>query len=277
MANQHSTLVGVVEELWRYPVKSMLGEQLTATEVAQRGLLGDRAYALRDTSDGKIATAKNPRKWPTLFGYSAVLTSAPKADEKMPSAQITLPDGTTINTDQPDAARILSAALKREIKLESIGGGSNNETSEEFWLDMDGLEHRNTVTEFNLPDGTFFDTATVHLVTTATLELLHELYPEGRFSVPRFRPNVVVSPTDKHIGFVENDWLTRIIAIGDNVRLKVDLNCARCVMTTLAQRDLPRDPGILRTAAQHNQVNVGVYASVLQGGKIQRGDSIRLE
>jgi uncharacterized protein YcbX len=142
---------------------------------------------------------------------------------------------------------------------------------------MDGLEHRNTVTEFNLPTGTFFDTATVHLVTTATLERLHELYPEGRFAVPRFRPNVVVNLTDKHSGFVENDWLTRTITIGDNVRLKVDLNCARCVMTTLAQRDLPRDPGILRTAAQHNQVNVGVYASVLQGGQIKRGDSIRLE
>ena len=165
------------------------------------------------------------------------------------------------------------------MRLEKIErtGASNQETSEEYWLDMDGLEHRNTVTEFNLPTGTFFDTATVHLVTTATLERLHELYPEGRFAVPRFRPNVVVSPTDKHSGFVENDWLTRTIAIGDSVRLKIDLNCARCVMTTLAQRDLPRDPGILRTAAQNNQVNVGVYASVLQGGKIQRGDSIRLE
>ena len=277
MANQQSTLVGVVEELWRYPVKSMLGEQVTASEVADRGLLGDRAYALRDTSDGKIATAKNPRKWPNLFDYSATLTSAPRADEKLPPARITLPNGTSINTEQPDAARILSAALKREIKLETVGAASTRETSEEFWLDMEGLDHRNTVTEFNLPDGTFFDTATVHIVTTATLARLHELYPEGRFAVPRFRPNVVVSPTDKHGGFVENDWLTRIVAIGDNVRLKIDLNCARCVMTTLAQRDLPRDPGILRTAAQNNQVNVGVYASVLQGGKIQCGDSIRLE
>jgi MOSC domain-containing protein len=277
MANQQSTLVGVVEELWRYPVKSMLGEQVTASEVAERGLLGDRAYALRDTSDGKIATAKNPRKWPNLFDYSATLTSAPRADKKLPPARITLPNGTSINTEQPDAARILSAAFRREIKLEMIGGASNNEISEEYWLDMEGLEHRDTVTEFNLPTGTFFDTATVHLVTTATLERLHELYPEGRFAVPRFRPNVVVIPTDKHSGFVENDWLTRIIAIGDNVRLKIDLNCARCVMTTLAQRDLPRDPGILRAAAQNNQVNVGVYASVLHGGKIQRGDSIRLE
>jgi uncharacterized protein YcbX len=198
---------------------------------------------------------------------------------KLPTARITLPDGTTISTEQPDAARILSAALKREVRLEKIerSAASNKETSEEYWLDMEGLEHRDTVTDFTLPGGTFFDTATVHILTTATLQRLHELYPEGRFAVPRFRPNVVVSPTDGSDGFVENAWLGRIVAIGESVRLKIDLSCARCVMTTLAQSDLPKDPGILRTAAQHNQVNVGVYASVLQGGKIQRGDSIRLE
>jgi uncharacterized protein len=67
MPNPASTLVGVVEELWRYPVKSMIGEQLVATEVTESGLLGDRAFALRDISDGKIASAKNPRKWPNLF------------------------------------------------------------------------------------------------------------------------------------------------------------------------------------------------------------------
>jgi uncharacterized protein YcbX len=279
MPNTVSTLVGVVEELWRYPVKSMIGEQLTATEVTESGLLGDRVYALRDTSDDKIATAKNPRKWPNLFDYGSALTGAATVGEKLPPARITLPDGITISTGQPDAARILSAALKRDVQLEKIqpAGASNQETSEEYWLDMEGLEHRDTVTDFNLPQGTFFDTATVHILTTATLQRMHELYPEGRFAVPRFRPNVVVSPTDGSDGFVENAWLGRIIAIGERVRLKIDLSCARCVMTTLAQGDLPRDPGILRTAAQHNHVNVGVYASVLRGGKIQRGDSIRLE
>jgi uncharacterized protein YcbX len=281
MPNTALTLVGEVEELWRYPVKSMMGEQLTTAEVTENGLLGDRAYALRDTSDGKIATAKNPRKWPNLFDYEAALTGAATGGEKPPPARITLPDGTTISTEQPDAARILSAALKREVRLEKVERAatatSNLETSEEYWLDMEGLEHRDTVTDFNLPEGTFFDTATVHILTTATLQRLHELYPEGRFAVPRFRPNVVVSSTDGAAGFVETAWLGRIVAIGESVRLKIDLNCARCVMTTLAQGDLPKDLGILRTAAQHNQVNVGVYASVLQGGKIRRGDSIRLE
>jgi uncharacterized protein YcbX len=260
-----------------------MGEQLNATEVTERGLLGDRAYALRDTSDGKIATAKNPRKWPNLFDYRAALTGAATVGEKMPPARISLPDGTAISTEQPDVARILSAALKHEVRLEKIeasrrnAAASNQETSEEYWPDMEGLEHRDTVTEFNLPEGTFFDTATIHILTTATLQRLLELYPEGRFAVSRFRPNVVVKPTDGSNGFVEDVWLGRIIAIGESVRLKIDLNCARCVMTTLAQHDLPKDPGILRTAAQNNKVNVGVYASVLQGGNIQRGDLIRLE
>jgi uncharacterized protein len=278
MPNSGSTFFGVIEELWRYPVKSMLGEQINATEVTESGLLGDRAYALRDMSDGKIATAKNPRKWPNLFDYRATLVGVPIAGVKLPPACITLPDGATLDTERSDVSGTLSAALGREVRLEKIGAGQLlKEASEEYWLDMEGLEHRDTVTDFNLPEGTFFDTGTVHILTTATLERLRELYPEGRFAVPRFRPNVVVKPTDGSNGFVENTWLGRTVSIGERVRLKIDMNCARCVMTTLAQRGLPKDPGILRTAAHHNQVNVGVYASVLQGGEIKSGDSIRLE
>ena len=71
--------------------------------------------------------------------------------------------------------------------------------------------------------------------------------------------------------------MAQVLAIGDSVRLSVTGPCPRCVMTTLPQDDLPKDTGILRTAAQHNLANVGVYASVLQGGKVRRGDSVRLE
>src|SRR6266536_6702428 len=62
MANAAPTEVGSVVALWRYPVKSMMGEELNASELGEGGLLGDRAYALVDRSDGKVATAKNPRK-----------------------------------------------------------------------------------------------------------------------------------------------------------------------------------------------------------------------
>lgn len=86
-----STSAGSVVGLWRYPVKSMMGEELNATEIAARGLRGDRAYALVDGSDGKIATAKNPRKWPTLFDFRAVLADTPESGPSMTPVRITLP------------------------------------------------------------------------------------------------------------------------------------------------------------------------------------------
>ena len=149
--------------------------------------------------------------------------------------------------------------------------------AEEYWPDMEGLEYRDTVTDFDLPEGTFFDAATVHVLTTATLERLRELYPQGRFEVRRFRPNIVVELANGARDFIENAWVGHTLALGDQVRLRISGPCPRCVMTTLAQADLPKDPGILRTAAQHNQVNVGVYASVVQGGTVRRGDAIRLD
>jgi uncharacterized protein len=205
----------------------------------------------------------------------------------MPPIRITLPDGTTVSSEQPDIDQILSAALKRPVALnaaervhragaESSAPEAQPATAEEYWPDMEGLEHRDTVTDFGLPPGTFFDCAFVHVLTTATLDQLRALYPQGRFEVRRFRPNMVIEAANGGTDFMENAWIGRTLAIGDQVRLSITGTCPRCVMTTLPQGDLPRDAGILRTAAQHNQANVGVYASVLQGGKVRRGDSVSL-
>jgi uncharacterized protein YcbX len=274
MAHITQTEVGSVVSLWRYPVKSMMGEELNATEVTERGLLGDRAYALIDSADGKAATAKNPRKWPRLFEFRATFIEPARAAATVPPVRITLPDGTTVTSEQGDLNQLLSQALTRAVTLRAAQRGAV--TAEEYWPDMAGLDHRDTVTEFPLPEGTFFDCASVHLLTTATLNRLRELYPPGRFEVRRFRPNLVVQLASGETGFAENAWVGHTLAIGDAVRLRITGPCGRCVMTTLAQGDLPRDPGILRTAAQHNQVNVGVYAAVVRGGTIRRGDAVRL-
>ena len=269
---------GSVASLWRYPVKSMQGEELTATEVTERGLLGDRAYALIDNVDGKAATAKQPKKWPTLFGFRATFIEPPRPDASVSPVRITLPDGTTATSQQADLNEVLSKALSRTVKLNAAGPGqAGTVNAEEYWPDMEGLDFRDTVTDFTLPAGTFFDCATVHLLTTATLDRLHQLYPQGRFEIPRFRPNIVVAPASAEMDFVENAWIGRTLAIGDSVRLSITGPCGRCVMTTLAQGDLPADPGILRTAAQHNKVNVGIYATVERGGSIRRGDAVRVE
>jgi uncharacterized protein len=275
MSNTTQTEVGSVVSLWQYPVKSMMGEELNAAAVTERGLLGDRAYALVDSSDGKAATAKNPRKWPRLFDFRATFIEPARAAAKLPPVRITLPDGTTVTSDQGDLNQILSKALNREVTLGAARRGAVN--AEEYWPDMEGLEHRDTVTDFTLPEETFFDCAMVHLLTTATLDRLRELYPRGPFEVRRFRPNIVLESASEEKGFVENAWIGHTLAIGDGVRLSITGPCARCVMTTLPQGDLPRDPGILRAAAQHNQVNVGIYAAVLRGGAIRRGDPVRIE
>jgi uncharacterized protein len=269
---------GSVASLWRYPVKSILGEELTATEITERGVLGDRAYALVDSVDGKAATAKNPKKWPTLFDFRATLMEPPRPDTTAPPVRITLPDGTTVTSQQPDLNQLLSKVLNRPVTLEAAAlGETETINAEEYWPDMEGLDYRDTVTDFTLPAGTFFDCATVHLLTTATLDRLHQLYPQGRFEIPRFRPNIVVASAPGEQAFVENAWIGHTLAIGDSVRLSITGPCGRCVMTTLAQGDLPPDPGILRTAAQYNKVNVGIYATVECGGLIRRGDPVRVE
>ena len=189
-------VLGSIVSLWRYPVKSMMGEELNATEVTKTGLIGDRAYALIDSLDGKVATAKNPRKWPTLFDFRAVLADAPRSGVKVPPVRITLPEGTIVNSEQPDVHRSLSDALKREVTL-SASSDRPAATAEEYWLDIEGLDHRDAVTDFGLPEGTFFDCAFVHLLTTATLDRL-----AGTVSAGTLRGSTV-SP--EHCG---RDWRT---------------------------------------------------------------------
>lgn len=272
-------IAGSVISLFRYPVKSMMGEEVNFSEVTQRGLLGDRVYALIDSVDGRVGSAKNPRKWPNLFDFRAAYAHAPRTGGKMPRVRITLPDGISVTNDQGDLNGILSKALSREVSLHTTESTHDKgaASAEEYWPDMDHLDHRDTVTDFTMPEGTFFDSSVIHLLTTATLGRLHELYPQGRFEAQRFRPNIIVqSATDKN-DFIENDWIGHTLAIGDDVRLAITGPCARCIMTTLAQGDLPKDQGILYTAAKHNKAHARVYATVIKGGTIRRGDPVRIE
>jgi MOSC domain-containing protein len=267
--------LGSVVALWRYPVKSMMGEELNASIVGERGLLGDRAYAIVDPETGKVASAKHPKKWPHLFDCRAAFVEPPGSGEELPAVRVTLPDGHITRSDDADFDAAVSAMLQRPGRLQMAV--PEKPVIEEYWPDIEGLALRETVTDEALPEGTFFDLATVHVLSTATLDRLRELYPDGRFEVRRFRPNIVVETTSGERAFAENAWVGCTLTVGDEVRLKVTGPCPRCVMTTLPQGDLPRDSGILRAAAQHNEANVGVYAEVLQGGSARRGDHVRIE
>jgi len=266
---------GCVSNIWRYPVKSMIGEELDAVSVTERGLLGDRAFALVDNESGRIVSAKNPRKWADLFAFRASLPGMTDQSGPLPAAQITFPDGSRATSAQPDIDERLSKQLDRPVRLSASAPPAAR--AEGYWPDYNWLEQPGETFEFDLPPGTFFDGATIHFVTTATLDRLKALAPTSRFDVARFRPNLVIDCAGISDQFIENDWIGRTLLVGSHVRLQVSRPTFRCVMTTLPQGDLPKDPGVLRTAVQNNAGNVGAYATVIHGGTIKRGDAVTVK
>jgi uncharacterized protein len=291
-----SEAVGAVKALWRFPVKSMRGEQVEAVDVTERGLVGDRAYALVDTETGKVMSGKTPRLGQRLLGCRAAFIEPPVAGHKQPPVRITLPDGTSVSGDAADEGA-LSELFGRHVKLERAA--PEDFTIDQYHPDIEDLDpegHRDTVTESKLgsaffaeaglpsavPVGAFFDLFPVSVLTTSTLDRLNELRPESRFDERRFRMNAIVN-TDE-TGFLENGWTGRELQIGQSVRLGVAIPDPRCVMTTLAQDELPQDREVLRTLAQQNRVEVagglypcaGVYATVESGGTIREGDVMSL-
>jgi uncharacterized protein YcbX len=275
-----------VEALYRYPVKSMLGDEIDAAVVGEQGFLGDRAYALIDQETGKIVSAKNPRRWAVLFQCRATYLEEPRADSALPPVRVTLPDGSTVDSDDPEIDRVLSNAVERAVRLESIV--PEGAVYESLSPVLEGIDDSQEESIHDsgvgiVAPGTFFDAAPLHVLTTASLARLADLAPESNFAVPRFRPNVVVD-ADGATGFVENEWVSHSISLGD-VAASVFLAAPRCVMTTVAQPDLPRDLGVLQTIARHNRFDipglgpsscVGVYALVTTGGVVRRGDRVEI-
>jgi len=298
MANETQP-IGTVAALWRFPVKSMQGEQLQAADVTAGGTVGDRAYAVVDVETGKVGSAKHPRKWRRLLECEATFVEQPVAGSPLPAVRIALPDGTTVSSDESGVDDALSDLVGRAVTLTSAA--PDHGTIEELWPDIDGLAPAEfieqtavaggrpdeTVSDIAIglaaPAGTFYDLAVLHLLTTASLRALEGFAPESRFDALRYRPNVLIE-TDAD-GFVENDWPGRTLAFGAGLQASVSIPTMRCVMTTLAQRDLPRDPEVLQTIARHNRIEiaglgqwacVGAYAAVAVPGGVRVGDPVTL-
>jgi hypothetical protein len=134
----------------------MMGEELNSSEVTDRGLLGDRQFAVVDRATGKVGGAKNPRKWATSLTFGAAYAEPPKLGARISPVRITLPDGEVVSNDRADLEQILSCAFGRDIAFaEARAEGMTSGVAEEYWPDMAGLEHRDTVTDFEMPAGTF--------------------------------------------------------------------------------------------------------------------------
>jgi uncharacterized protein YcbX len=288
--------VGSVAGLWRFPVKSMTGERIEQAEITAKGLVGDRAYALIDTATGKVVSAKSVRLFPDVLSCRAAFLEPPRLGGELPPVRITLPDGASVTSDSSDIDRFLSGYFRRDVTL--ARSAPEDFTIDQYHpdiADLDPAGHRDTVLEQKLgsaffaeaglaspvPVGAFFDLFPVSVLTTSTLKRLSELQPQSRIDERRFRMNVIIAANET--GFVENGWVGHTLAIGDAVQLKVALPDPRCVMTTLAQGDLPGDTDVLRTLIRNNKVQVGdagqfpcagVYAVIAASGTMRIGDPV---
>ncbi|MEA2650165.1 MAG: uncharacterized protein QOG61_2600 [Candidatus Binataceae bacterium] len=283
--------IGTVKELFRYPVKSMLGERLERIEVGERGVIGDRAWALRESANGRVVSAK---KFARMLELRATYESPPRADEpddQSAPIKIQLPDGRSLHAADADAAAMLSAVIGREVVIEraqpsqytraGIDPGTifGDVPIESVMPQLTGATMPDT---FALLNGTFFDSATMHVLATGTLAHMRSLVGEGAQIDPRrFRPNIVVDTSATANGFVEDEWLGQTLEVGDGangdtVKIVAMKPALRCVMTTHRQEDLGRDLRIIRAAAQFHQATVGVFASVGATGTVRVGAPVFL-
>lgn len=247
-----------VLEIWRYPVKSMLGEQLDEVEVGPNGVGGDRRRAVVDAESGVSLSAKR---------YQELLSC--RARTNSGEVMIGLPDGSEVVADSTQAADSLSDLLGRRVTVRAAG--ADHAVRHEFPSDLAAGEGEPFVWEPGLEG--FFDRAPLHLLTTATLAELARLAPDSVFTRDRFRPNFVVQADGT--GFVEDSWVGRELMIG-NVKCHVLDHKPRCVMTTRAQGHLSKDTDIIKTIVKNNDGNAGIELGAFEPGVVQKSDQVVL-
>ncbi len=265
-----TTSIGCISSINRFPVKSMQGERLDATTLDSLGVAGDRRLALRDLTTGKIVSAKVPKLGIPLLGCRASTTPGGEvvidiADRRYPAFGCDLE---------------LSALIGREVRLEAVTAADEVYASE--WPEIAGLALSNMELDLPLAKGTFADLAPLHLLAATSLAHLAALAPDSMIEMARFRPSLLVESPPTSPPFVENEWVGRTARVG-GATITFGLAAPRCMMTTLPQGALPRDPQVLQTIAQHNRRDfggfgdfacLGIYAEVTVAGEVRVGDSI---
>jgi uncharacterized protein len=261
-----------VASLHRYPVKSMLGEDVGETFADERGLQDDRRLALLDEATGRIASAKQARLWRTLLMCSARAESG--------RIEIRLPDGTSRSADDDTVDDLLSRLLDRPVRLiERRSPGATLERADPDQVLDRGLDAEVDAPLLELaqatPGDSFVDYAPVHVITTATLERIGT-------EAERYRPNLVIATPPGYPAYAENDWTGKILAVGGTA-LRGLGPTPRCVVPTLEHGRLGRAPEALRTPARDNRVAAldmgvlpcaGAYFEVVSAGTIRRGDVV---
>ncbi len=272
-------------QIWNYPVKSMIGERVERADIGPEGIRGDRHWAIRDEVRGGIRGAK---KLGDLMRFSAC--TRPDG-----SVLITLPDGATVSTSDPERDQRISAALGHEVTLQGLAPVDDLEHYRRGAPDSDDpvVELRSIfgreddepfpdfsifppeIMEFESPPGTHHDAFPLLVLTTSALRTLAEALPGSVIDQRRFRPSLVIDTGDE-AGNPEFSWVGRRLKVGE-VELEIASACPRCVMVTLAVNDtIPADREVLRHIVRELDQNLGVYATVVRAGRVVEGTEVTI-
>lgn len=273
--------VGTIDELWRYPVKSMRGTTVNEIFITEHGALGDRAWALRDVESGRIASAK---KFPRLLEFRATYEDEPMRD-KPGRVRIETPDGQAVDPEDPDASRRISDILGHPLQLENQAHEDEKTSIDRKTVfgDVPVSEMKPDWTPETMPDyfrllkNSFFEIGPLFVLASGSVD--HLLKLQGGTALidrRRFRPNLFVDTAPETDRFIEDDWIGGTLAVGETLALDEFQPTLWCVTSTLAQEELPRDLSILRTTAKEHKGCLGVYASVRTPGVARVGDPVAL-
>ena len=274
-----------IEQIWRYPVKSMAGERLESAHLGRRGLAGDRGWAVWDEERGGVTNAK---RLPALRALRPRYLTEPAVGGASPEIEIGFPDGTRRTSGDAQVGKALSDYLGRAVSLRALGADGSaaaprlklSDEPEDVVRALSGLEPGEPEADFSmlpadrlaqLRQDNFFDAFPIHVLTRATLETLRGIAPESDWDVRRFRMNFLVE--DAAAGYPEQEWIGRRVRIGDAILL-VDMGCPRCAVPTQPFEELPKDPRIMRVLVRETHHIAGIYAGVVEGGEVRVGDEV---
>lgn len=278
-----------VSQLWRYPVKSMVGGRVDSIALDELGVVGDRTWAVRDLERGGIRGAK---KIGSLMRLAA-------RDIEDGQVEITLPDGSTVRTTDADVDERVSAALDHRVRLEALRPADDLDhyrrgapDSDDVVAELRGIFGREDdepfpdfsvfppiIAEFESPPGTYYDVFPLMVMSEAALAALAAALPDSNVDIRRFRPSFVVDTGDDGAaastpGHPEFDWTGRRATIG-GATIEFGAPCPRCVMVTREiSSDIPADRAVLRHIVRDLDQNLGIYATVVTPGTIQAGDAM---
>ncbi len=284
--------VGTVTQLWRYPVKSMAGEQLSAAEIDQDGVAGDRGWAVREI---EADVTRNAREMPKLLQFASAYAESPSFDQRSPAVTITTPDNVQVQSADENRDQQLSEILGRPVMLTPLHPADDlawyaraqipegvdpmqalrqlmGMQEDDPLPDFSGLPP--DLQNFSSPPGTYFDCYPIHIMTTSSLNTLAEAGGGEDVDVRRFRPNVLIDTGDTE-GLLEVDWTGKKLRLGEVV-IELQTTTVRCSVPAHAQRDFGSSRAVGRALIENTKQHLGSYCDVLQGGTVNVGDDVEL-